>query len=403
MKLNRRLAKQSAFSCLAAVLCMALPAPSFAQQDAGFDPSSIVRVMELKEKAESLALEGKSVEAATAAEEVLTALKEIYGSDNLDVADWRGTLGNLYLAADEPGKALAVFEEVRAYFEAQEMLTDTGYTESLSSIARCHLALADYEKAAELQKNCLATIEGSESPKPEFIALHAARLGMIYWEMGARAEALPEYEKSLEQYQAIHGDYHHQTAVSKSNLGTLYMELSEYDQALPLLEDALSVALSTMGPAHPHTILILNNLAELYEKRDEVDLALSMLKRSLSATEGTFGLESIETASVLNNLGRVENKLQHPDKAAAHFGQAYDLLQARLIAGQGDDPKVLGLLGTCYQGLGQPDEAEMYFKQSLAAFEEQRGEQHPYTREAREQLADFYEYLGRFDEAKALR
>jgi tetratricopeptide (TPR) repeat protein len=403
MNLIRHSPTPLAASCLLVLICLGLKPLALAQKDAGFDPQLIFRIMEQKDLTETHLKEGRPDEAVKSGEQVLASLQEVYGPDHLDVADWRGTLGNLYLTLDAPDKALPQFEKMGAYFEAHDLKNDLGYTESLSSIARCLLELADYENAAEIQKQCLASIESSTTSNSEFLALHTSRLGMIYWQMGDRSAALPYYTKSLEQYRTIHGDDHSQTAISLNNLGTLYMELSEYDKALPLLDKALPIAEATLGFDHPNTIHVLNNLGELYEKRKEYDLALTMVQRSLIATEKHFGLDSIETAAILNHVGRVQSELEHPDQATALFGRSYDILQEKLAADRADDPEILGLLGACYHGLGQANDAETYYKRSLQAYEEQRGEQHPYTRQARESLVEFYDYLGRFDDANAIR
>lgn len=359
--------------------------------------------MSEKEKAENLAREGNHAEAAKAAESVLAVLEATYGADHIDVIDWRGSLGNYYLAAEEPAKALATFEAVRDEFIKKGMNEDIGYLEALSSIARCHLELAEYDKAAQIQHECLDAAEIRDPLSQDLIGLHSSRLGMIYWQMGDRSQALPHYVTSLENYAKVHGDDHSQTAISRNNLGTLYMELEKYDEALPLLEKSLEITEPTLGLAHPNTIHVLNNLGELYFKREEFELALATFQRSLVATERQYGPESPETAAVLNHLGRVQTKLDHIDQATAYFGRSYDILQAKLGTDRALDPKILGLLGGTYHGLGQPNDAEVYYKRSLANYEEQRGKKHPYTREARERLAEFYNYIGRFDEAAALQ
>ncbi|MEM8952837.1 MAG: tetratricopeptide repeat protein [Verrucomicrobiota bacterium] len=389
-------------ACLAAAL-VGSPQSTSAQQKEGFDPQAIFTIMAEKEKAETLAREEKHEEAVLAAENVLAVLKDTYGEEHIDVMDWQGSLGNYYLAAGNFEKALPTFEAVRDAFLKKGMTDDIGYLEALSSIARCHLELADYDKAAEIQQQCLTAVKERNPPSPDLVGLHASRMGMTYWQMGDRAKALPHYITSLESYAKIHGDQHSQTAISRNNLGTLYMELGKYDEALPLLEKSLEVTEPALGFSHPNTIHVFNNLGELYYKRGDYVLALATFQRSLMATEQQYGPDSAETAAVLNHLGRVQSKLDHIDQATALFGRSYDILQSKLGNDRSLDPKVLGLLGGAYHGLGQADDAEIYYKRSLASYEEQRGAKHPYTREARERLAEFYNYLGRFDDAASLQ
>ena len=75
---------------------------------------------------------------------------------------------------------------------------------------------------------------------------------------------------------------HPDTATSLNNLAVLYQAMGAYDQALPLYQRALEDVGKGPGPEHPYTATSLDNLGYLYRKLKDFGQAEGYFKQGRS-------------------------------------------------------------------------------------------------------------------------
>jgi tetratricopeptide (TPR) repeat protein len=134
-------------------------------------------------------------------------------------------------------------------------------------------------------------------------------LGLIYWNTGEYAQALPLYQRVLDITEKVQGREHPATANSLNSLAGLYRAMGEYAQALPLVQRALGIQEKILGREHPDTANSLNNLAGLYYAMQDYAQALPLAEEAWRIYQKMVGNAHPHTQNSANTLALIQEKL----------------------------------------------------------------------------------------------
>lgn len=244
----------------------------------------------------------------------------VSGPNSLDIAMYKGMLGDLYRAQGRDGEA------------------EVNYREALQ------IAQAPFEP-----KWLPRPLKVLGVTMPEWFGRAATRVGLR--ESDVRI-ALPS-ELSIMLYE---------------RLGLLAMARGDRDEAEQILLDTVAAAEALLGANSPATAQVLQNLAVLYERQDREKDAEALYLRSLRILKDVYGPDNQYVAIVSSNLGGFY-KLQDRNKERAEL-----LLQAALRFDEatfGAQAPIVGYdltqLGDLYRVLGRCDVSETYFSRAATA------------------------------------
>ncbi len=369
-----------------------------------------------------------------AARRIRTAFPE----QPLDEAALRHTIGNIYrnldhLAEAEPHLAGAV--------ELMRQTVGRGDPQTLSAAADLAVLYRMRGRTEEAEMLITDTLErqtlqlGEQHPDT---LRSLAILASIARMAGARvdeAEAL--YRRSLQGRRAVLGEDHPDTLRVKNSLALLLDERDETVEALALQREVYAANRRLYGISHPQSLMSSTDLANMLQATGALDEAEELYRETLTAERQVFGDEHATVLTSLNNLGMLllrAGKLEESEQLlteaatthARRFGAEHahslsfsqnlalviqaqgrpaeaeerlrDVVQKadeHLDAGHQITARFRSNLARCLIDQGRLKEAAALLAPAAEALASALGEQHAWTREAREQLAD----LARTEEA----
>ena len=158
-------------------------------------------------------------------------------------------------------------------------------------------------------------------------------LGITYYKMGKKEEAIEEYKKAIESDPNSAGAY--------SNLGVAYRDIGKNDEALEAFKKAIE--------ADPALAEGYNNLGVLYDNSGEKDKAIAAYKKAIELDLNPAEAYS-NLANILSDRGEHEEAIVFYEKAITadpNFGVTYNNL------------------GNAYKAMGRYEEAIALYKKTL--------------------------------------
>ncbi len=180
------------------------------------------------------------------------------------------------------------------YLEAIE--TGVKYQAEPLQMAQMRSALAalyDFnqreEQAIPLYEKAIEDYETMSPSREETSAQLRNNLAMIYKSLKIFPLAEQHYLLALESLEKIHGRYHDHIGALFNNIGGLYYAAGHPEQAKEMHLDALKVRSKVLGPSHPDVAQSYSNLATAcYGMLDEAG-AVRNFEKSLSVYEENLG------------------------------------------------------------------------------------------------------------------
>jgi tetratricopeptide (TPR) repeat protein len=237
-----------------------------------------------------------------------------------DNVELRNALGWTLFQEGKTAEAVAEYERALA--------TDPQHAKAHNNLALALVELGELQNAADHFRASLAI-----EPKAEIYS----DLGFVMAQLGKPDEALADYQKALELDPNC-ASAHFNLAVSLLRAGDLPQAESHYRRALPgrptaETHNGLGYVLALQGHGDeaiaeyraaididPHFAPAYNNLADALEQQGKLDDAADYYRRSLAERP---------SAAAYNALGRVLRELGRADEAAAQFSKAQALQAAQ--------------------------------------------------------------------------
>lgn len=186
------------------------------------------------------------------------------------------------------------------------------------------------------------------------------------------------------------------------NLATFYMDQDRLQEAEEAAHRAVRILSKTLGKDDPMRLNAEEVLAVVYgEKREfakeeELLRAILQTKASLDKRSPSVSNTRAYLASNLLKQGRVQD-------SAAEAAAVLDNLKDSLSLDPGNFLSCTEILASIMSRKGQLEGAESLRHELLLSYERVLGDSHPFTMQARSNLAGFYAEKGRFDKAAELQ
>lgn len=347
--------------------------------------------------------------------------KEVFGTEDPEIATFYNNIGNIYDRQGNYERALEFYlmdlKLTVKHFGMEHPYTAT----SFNNIGEVYRIIANFEKAEEYHRKAMDIREKCFGVEHSETAQSYNNLGLVYYDMGDYRKALAFHMMYLKINKNVLGENHPDTATAYFNVGMDYVALGEEPQAEEYYLKDLVINEKVLGKMHPNTADSYNNIGELYRKRGDYKKALSYHKQALEIREKIFGKHNHFTAQSYNNIGLVytgmENypnalyylaeamniwqavlgkynqhvaycynnigmlfdKQEDHDRALHNFKEAVKIQEKILPTGHSDIALSYTNIGSTLYELGRNEEALQYLEKAFTIFRTQLGDNHAYT------------------------
>lgn len=224
------------------------------------------------------------------------------------------SIAAVYASLDQHGKAIRLQEDA---LEIQRDLYGPKSSEvfdSLKLLAESHRTLGNYEQAALLSADLLATAEavfGRDHP-----AWGEAKVvdALMAYSRGHLEEAETELHEAVARLRTSPDDYA-QPLISALLLLADIHAWEENPVSMRYIEEAERIAERQYGSSSLSTALVLSQRASAHSTGGRYAEAEADFKRSITIYENRIGREHGATLSTINNLGILYNRMGNPVEA----------------------------------------------------------------------------------------
>lgn len=333
---------------------------------------------------------------------VLKGFEQLMGADDTATLTIVNNIAELYKAQGRNAEAVPYYQR---QFEASQRKNGESHPETLQAaagLAGIYQALGRFNDAAGLSRQVYegrSRMLGRSHPD----TLESAnQLGLLYIEMGRYQDAAPLLIFVLEARERKLGKDHTDTLSSVANLAALYKQAGRFAEAEQLYKRALEAETRTVGPSHNSTLITVHNLAMLFQAQGRPAEAEPLFLRALKGAEQSLGKDDPFTLSCVSNLGLLYVSMGRYAEAEPLYRRALDGITR--VFGE-DHPRtatIIHRLADIYMAQGNTAGAEPLFKRALEGRRRALGEEHPDTLSSLHDLAKVYEATGRYAEAAPL-
>jgi tetratricopeptide (TPR) repeat protein len=225
------------------------------------------------------------------------------------------------------------------------------------------------------------------------------RLAEAFAASGRLAEALPVFEATLADREAVFGAQHPETVTTRLSVAKSLNAAGREPEAIALYEQVLDARERSGGPGDPETLEVRVQLAAAYEAAGRHDDGIRLMRRAVTDAERELGENHRDTLSARASLAGAYLSAGQTSEAVAAFQRA--LTDAERTAGP-DDQATLSIrasLAGAYRAAGKTKEAIASCERVLADRERLLGADHADTITARGNLGYAYRTAGRLKDA----
>lgn len=276
------------------------------------------------------------------------------------------------------------------------------YILALNDLARAHQGVGQYERAAEMFRHVLTTLQKNAPPGDPKTGQALANLATVTMLQGKPAEAEKLYRQALAIALKHDGASSVGVAVLINNVAETLRQQNRNAEAELQFKRALEMAENTAGPDSLPIALILNNMTKLYEDQSRFAECEAISKRALAIREKSLGSGHPAVAASLNNLAHVYERLGRYAQATALYLRAISIWDAKVGSEHPDFATSLLNLASVYADEERFDEAAALYRRALEIREKVFGPDHASVGTVLNNLASIYEAQGRVDELQAM-
>jgi adenylate cyclase len=233
-------------------------------------------------------------------------------------------------------------------------------SESLNNIGICYFYLNNYREAIPWFEKALE--EDRKTGIIENIATRYNNLGLAYKKLGTYDRAADYYKKAL-TLDVEQGDTQN-IAKSYNNLGSIYNSWGRFDTAIFYNDQSLK--LKELLKDSAGMAITLNNIGVMYKSWGKYNSAIEYFEEALKIDRSLGKIQEIPKR--LNNIGLAYNLQKQYNKALDIFKEALDMASEQknkeLIA------TIYSNMGSVYLNLQQTGEAIRYQELALDIYEE---------------------------------
>lgn len=363
----------------------------------------------------------------------------------LQIAGIKNNLGNLFEEVGEFERSETYLRQAFEYNRSHYQSDHPAVESNMNNLARVLVRLAKYEEAKELFLASLQMskrLHGERHPKTAlsmnnysaflkereeyveaeeyqlqaldifleklgedhpYIPMCYNNLANLRNDRGDYETAAEYHKKALERFRDIYGNDHDAVANSLSNMGSVRLDQERYAEAETLFREALRIDSKAFGEAHPYVAMDYQAVGITLFEQGQYPEAEEYLRQSVALNVAVLGETHPNTAIARGEFGRILLK-------TGRRAEAEKVLREVLALHKKDQPEtswrtaeIRSLLGECLIRSGRLEEAKSHLKDGYEVLLKSQGQNHRFTRRARERVVMLYEALGDPDAADRYR
>ncbi len=368
-------------------------------------PDHLDTLIALETLGAALWSQAKYVEAEAVFREALTIRRRVQGSEQHDALN---TLTNLALTIRTQGKYDEAEGMHRESLEAQRRVLGPEHPETLSALnnlATVVAAQGKYGEAEAMNRESLQIRHRVSGPEHPETLTAINNLAAAVWSQGRYGEAADLLRELVAVRRRVSGPEHPETLTAINNLASALLSQARYREAEAIERVLLQARRRVQGPEHPHTLLALGNLGLILDLQGRGREAETMEREALRTLERVSGPGSPEALMALHYLienlerqGRLSDALRcWSPKASARFQSVKATQSPRPLGGS-----LLLARGRLLTNLARAGEAESLIREALAIRRQALPPGHWRTGEAESTLGACLGAQGRRSEAEPL-
>ena len=306
------------------------------------------------------------------------------------------TLGRAFASLGRSERAAELFREALSTLEEVEGPESPAVADAAGHFARASIASGEYELAEGLLEQALDVLDRRAD---EPVDLERARLLADRGLLGKIVGRLAESEDLLRRSLALGESLGDPATIARAleRLGATLVERGRIAAAEPVLERAVEVRREFQGDGHPDLATALNDLALQKAHRGLLAEARELLDRALDIRRRVLGPGHPDVGQILMNSALVQE-----DAAASlpRIREALEIWERSL----GPEHVRVGIasynLAEIAMEEGLPEDAEAGFRRAASVFATALGPGHRNLASAHAGLAELQEARGKWDEAE---
>ena len=340
----------------------------------------------------------------------LNAQTQLYGEDNLEVADSMSELGVLCLRQVRYEEASSLLEKAIAAYRKQRQANASSYSAAKFALALDYLGVTRFNQvdpyAAKpllveaLQVSSSANLQGAERRVLTFNKSDAGAV-MAYTGEVEKGEAL--LREALADHRRISNRPEWEQGSTLTNLGGAAMIRRQFGEAQKFLQEGEQVYRDTLGDKSTYLAANLNRQAAVLSEKNDLKAAEGKAREALAVARDFSHQHKVLWAGPMTTLGKILIK-----SGRAREGEDY-MRQALAIYDQ-QTTKNYFSIGNLKIDLSQflltqnrLAEAEQIAVEARGDMLRNLGAQHPLMKSATRNLIAIYEKEGKRDLAEALK
>ena len=275
------------------------------------------------------------------------------------------------------------------------------WAEIVLLIARTHSNLGNLDRATELRRSVVTSLEGRVPPDDPHLLQARSQLGTLLAEAGRVEEALPLLEAAAAEASSLSPERRAELADVLIDLGFGRQIQGEIDLARSAYDEALGVlgALPDSGGAILGRLLI--NLGYVEQGQGNLLEAEALFRRTLGLRTRLLGPDATATANATASLANILLQLDQVDEADDLSRRALEVRREAFEPPHGDLAASLELRGRVLFTMGQVEEGIETMEEALTMYGQVYGRPHMTTAYTATNLGGLLFREGRLEEARS--
>lgn len=324
---------------------------------------------------------------------------ELYGENNLEVANCYMGIGLIYDSKSDYDKALENLNkslEIRRNILGEE---NALVAHSISNIGYTYRNKSDLNKALELMLWALDIRKKALGEKSYDVAQSYSSIGVVYYDLCEFEKALLYNSKAVEILKEIVGEKCIDIATLYSAIGAIFKRQSRYAEALEFQEKALSIRREILGEDHLSIAWSYNDIGLIYDHLSDLEKALEYLIKSSEIKKKFLGDKDLDVANSYSNIGTVYNAKGDYDLALEYHNKALSIRHEILGERHPSIAECYNNIGSVYLNKQDYPKALEYFNKDVDINTEILGENHEYVAMGYLNIGSVYDELNQLDKA----
>lgn len=209
-------------------------------------------------------------------------------------------LGRLFIMIGQYAKAEELYHTLSQQCNDKNEIADYYHHIGALKVTQgdYHAAIHYYQKALEINKNCLHISD-------EKLASSHVGLALAYSHIGYFKESLDMLTLARDGFTKIKSSNKIQLAITYGHIGRVHLKQGNFDEALFSHELALNTFIEMLPKNHPNIATCYDDLGRVYGDMSNLDIAKDFYEKALAIRTSVLAPNHPSIATSYNNLGEI--------------------------------------------------------------------------------------------------